>query len=539
MRALLFFLLLRAVFPAVSLSCFPGGVSAYQGEKVYLTFEVRGLLPDTLGQLSLSYHLYDSRGRLVRFENPRFRPPARRKFSLPVFFAAPPGEYTVEFEFLKEGEFWGRDRGWRPCRLRLSLKGLFSPEFRRKYLPRPLTFKDESLVRLQYLLRLTYLNNEIRKNGALWGFSAGSHYPQLWIRDLASAIPYALEFYRWDQLRGSLEAFLMLQGRDGEIPGWIGTDLKTGKNTVSSDQEPSLVLAAYFLARKNPSWLCREVKGLKVVDRLAGALMWLWRNRRDPETGLIWSGFKADWGDVSLQHPRDPTHFHPGDLKVVGIYTQARFYRALEAIVRMERWCPLRRRPPLEAMARRIKQASLRYLYLPREGYFLIHRVLGTTRYLEMERKILPVGGNAEAMLAGFMSRRMVKRFFQVHRKRMETLGVSSPSFVLLPPYPEGFFPFHLMKPWHYQNGGGWDWIGARLVQALLSSGFDKEGEEYLKEIVRRNLLWFSIYEWFDRQGRGWGAFSYTAAAGEMGQALKVLSRIKVRGSLDRKAKLW
>ncbi len=539
MRAFLVLLLARILLAAPSLSCFPKKIVAYRGEKVYLNFTVQGISASSLRGLSLSYHLYDLRGRLVRFENQRFYPPARRSFSLPVFFTAPAGNYTVEFELLREGKFWGKDRGWKPCRVRLSLKSLFSSEFRKKFLPRVIPFKSEEYLRVQYLLRLTYLNNEIRKGGRLFGFSAGSHYSQVWIRDMASIIPYAREFYDAEELKAAVELFLRFQHRDGEVFGWISPEFNMGKNTVSSDQEASLVLASFALARQDPSWLCRRIRGERVVDRLAKALMWVWKARRDSKTGLIWSGFKADWGDVSLHHPQDPTHFKPGDLRAVGIYTQARFYRALQALKKMEVYCPLRRKLPLGAMARSIKRASRKYLYLPQEGYFLIHRVLGNSRYLNLERKILAVGGNAEAILAGFMSRGEVEKFLKVHRARMKDYGVFSPSFVLLPPYPQGFFRFHLMKPWHYQNGGGWDWIGARLARALMGMGFEREGEEYLKEIVRRNLRWLCLYEWFDLQGRGKGAFFYTASAGEIGQALLAQAKAKRAAGLDPAGELW
>jgi hypothetical protein len=138
-----------------------------------------------------------------------------------------------------------------------------------------------------------------------------------------------------------------------------------------------------------------------------------------------------------------------------------------------------------------------------------------------MEKNMLAVGGNAEAIIAGLMNRQQVKKFLEVLEQRRKTYKLRTVSFTLIPPYPEGFFPHHLMRhPWSYQNGGEWDWIGGRVVKALFIMGFSKEAETYLLEIVRKNLANFCIYEWEDRTGTGRGAYFYVGAAGVIGDAI-------------------
>ncbi len=518
-------------FPAfifLALLIFPAGLvcprmeqRAFQGQALDLKLAVSGISRENLRGLSLSYHLYTGDGRLYRYENPRFSFRIKGNFlNTRIYFPAPAGYYTVEFELLKEGEFWGREKGWRPCRISLKLLSLSSRDFRRKFPGMYIPLKDPLLDSFQNLLRLTLENNRIMKDGRTFGFSPGSSYPQVWIRDLATTLDFASLHYSPSDLKAMVELFLKFQHQDGEVVDWISPDYRWDKNTVSSDQESSLVLAAYPLAMRDPSWLCKRIRGKRIIDRLNLALRWVWEKRRSRDFDLIWSGFKADWGDVSLEHPRDPVHFHPGDMRVVGIYTQAKYYQALMAVSRMNGICSPCVHFPVSKVARKIKENSLKYLYLEDMGYFLVHRVEGHPEYVRMEKRILAVGGNSEAILAGFMNRARAVRFFSVLERRMKVYGLNSPGFSLIPPYPQGFFKFHLMRPWHYQNGGDWDWIGARVIRAMIKAGLRKKAEKYLKRLAVRDMRDMCIYEWRDREGRGKGAMFYTGAAGEMGRAL-------------------
>lgn len=519
----------------LEISCRPGAVAAFQGEKVVIAFTVVSRLPESIRPEQgyfLSYHLYRPDGRLSTFENRRFPIPAvlrRGKttgFSLPLFFEAKePGDYRVEFDIVKEGEFWGASRKWQTGKLNLQLKPLYSEEFKRLYLEKFFATGVPEFDRQQYLVRLVLKNSELWKDGRLIGFSAGSDYPAVWIRDTATFIRLALFYYPLEALKGSLELFLMHQQPDGQVMDWIDGPGQTGKNTVQTDQESSLVLAAFEIAAKEPGWLSKNIAEKKVIDRLALALDWVWEKRRDRDYGLITSGFTADWGDVENTYPDDRAlDLSDRSTPVLAIYTQAKFIQAGEKLVEM--LASRQEKAPAKKWRARIlqlKAGAKKWLYLPDKGYFLIHLVPGRDKekFFQLEKEMLALGGNAEALAAGLMSPAESERFLQVLTGRRAQYRLRTVSFTLIPPYPDGFFSHHLMaRAWSYQNGGEWDWIGARLVKTLFQNGLKAEGRKYLLEIVQKNQPNFTIFEWEDRSAVGRGAFSYTGAAGVLGEVL-------------------
>ena len=534
-RASLIALLLAAFLNihggVAEITCSPGDVTAVQGEKIMLRFSLRNGSAYTLSRARkffFSFHAYDGSGKLLAYENPRFalpqaiRPGSSATFIIPVYFNLAAGVYIIEWDLVKEGEFWGRDKKWRSFFLNLRLRPLVSTAYKKAWLPTFFASGREWLDREQYLLRQVLKNNETWNNGRFFGFSAGTGYPQVWIRDTATLMGYARYFYPAAPLQGIVGRFMMKQSPDGEICDWIDTTGHSDKNTVESDQESSLVLAAYQLALDDPEWLLQEVNGLAVFARLEKALDWLWRERFDPATGLLWSGFTADWGDVEKSYPDErATKLSDRSQRVFAIYTQAIYLQAGQKLIAMaeqlgntksaEHW---RRR--LRIISRNCRQR----LYLPQQGYFLIHRLQGKEDFLSLEKGILAVGGNAEAMRAGLLSRAEIDRLIAVLESRKKQFGLRSVSFTLLPPYPRGFFPHPLLAPWSYQNGGEWDWIGGRLVAALYQNGFREKAEEYLREIVSKNLRDGNIFEWSDRAGNGQGALFYAGAAGVLGEAI-------------------
>ena len=534
-RTVLFLSLLTACLSihgsVVEMTCSPRGVQAVQGEKIMLQFSLRNGSAYTLSQARrffLSYHVYDVSGKLVAFDNPRFalpqpvRPGASATFSIPVYFNLAAGIFIIEWDLVKEGEFWGRDKQWRSFFFDLRLQPLASTAFKEAWLP---TFYESGrkwLDREQYLLRQTLKNNEAWKGDQFFGFSAGTSYPQAWIRDTATLMFYARFFYAAAPLQGIVGLFLGRQGPDGEVCDWVDTAGRSDKNTVESDQESSLVLAAYPLALDDPGWLRRPVNGMSVFARLEKALEWVWQKRFDPAYGLIWGGLTADWGDVERSYADDrATKLSDRSRRVFSVYTQALYLQAGQKLIAMADWlqdekCIERWRRRLQTIRRNCRQR----LYLPEQGYFLIHRLAGPEDFLALEKGILAVGGNAEAMRAGLMSRPEIERFIRVLEDRKKQFALRSVSFTLLPPYPQDFFPHPLLAPWSYQNGGEWDWIGGRLVAALYQNGFRGKAEEYLREIVSKNLRDGNIFEWSDRAGNGQGASFYAGAAGVLGEAI-------------------
>lgn len=529
----------------VDVACTPLRVTARQGEMVSLHFVVRNLSAYTLepaGHFFLSYHARDGAGNMARFDNRRFslpsaiKPGATARFSLPVYFSLAPGSYRLEWDLVREGEFWGGDKGWRTAVVELRLLPLVAPEFRDLWLPTRYAGGPPWLDSEQYLLRQVFRNNEIRFQGKFFGFAAGTTYPQVWIRDTATMMGYARFFYPLSDLQGMVDRFFLSQGREGEIQDWVDTVGRCDKNTVESDQETSLVLAAWQLALDDPAWLTYSVAGLSRLRRLDMALEWLWRHRLDAQRGLIWSGLTADWGDVERSYA-DQRSIKLSDRsqRTYSTYAQALFIQAAEKLARMaERLGDKPKAGKWRQRGKTVAAECRRQLYLAGKGYFIVHRVENKDDVLQWERDILAVGGNAEAMRAGLMSRTEIARFLGVLEAKRKRLGLRSVSFTLLPPFPENFFPHPLLRsPWSYQNGGEWDWIGGRLVGALYQSGFRSEADKYLEEIAAKNLADMNIFEWSDKAGNGQGASFYAGAAGVLGEAI-LGGRFGLREDFDR-----
>jgi hypothetical protein len=519
--------------------CLSPELSLYQGEKAVLSFAIVNPLAESLrpgDNYFISYHLYDRRGKIISYNNPRFLLPGMiwrkttTRFELPLFFGyVAPGDYIVEFDLVKEGEFWGSARGWKTARSKLHLKSLFSAEFKKQYLDWVCPTGNPLLDKEQYLLRLTLKNSEILDaGGRIFGFFAGSTYPGVWIRDTATFIAYAKRYYPLEVLTGSVELFMEHQGAEGEVVDWVDLSGSTGKNTVETDQESSLLLAAYEIGRENPQWYHKAIKDKTVLERLEMALTWVWRKRLSPDYQLVTSGFTADWGDTENTYPdQRATQLSDRSTRVFSIYTQAKYIQAVDRFIKiLQQVNSSRYRDKIRQWQERwqtLKSQTQKHLYLEDKGYFITHLVPTADRekYFNMEKEILAVGGNAEAIMAGLMDKDRIKKFIDVLAERRRQYRLRTVSFTLIPPYPEGFFPHHLLRqPWSYQNGGEWDWIGGRVVNALFREGFAKEAETYLLEIVKKNLANFCLYEWEDRSGTGRGALFYVGAAGVIGEAI-------------------
>ncbi|MBU4267426.1 MAG: hypothetical protein KJ808_01050 [Acidobacteria bacterium] len=536
MRSVIFFsgllLFINLQGAGVQIACAPFQATARQGEKVTLNFTVRNRSAYTLnqdGNFFISYHARDLSGRLVSFDNRRFslpltvKPGSTVRFAIPVYFSLAPGNFRLEWDLVREGEFWGRDKKWESCFFRLRLLPLVAPGFRDAWLPTVYESGREWLDWEQYLLRQVFLNNEIHYQGKFFGFAAGTTYPQVWIRDTATMMFYARFFYPLPLLQEMVDRFFRSQGRDGQIQDWIDTVGRCDKNTVETDQESSLVLAAFQLALCDPGWLNGEVAGVSRLLRLDKAMEWVWRSKRDRAYGLIWSGFTADWGDVEKSYPdQRAIKLSDRSRRTFSTYTQALYIQAAQKLVLLAG--RLNRKTLMDKWRQRekiIADNCRRQLYLPEQGYFLVHRVAGSPDFFELEKGILAVGGNAEAIRAGLLDGTEISRLLQVLEKRRRQFGLRTVSFTLLPPYPKDFFPHPLLRsPWSYQNGGEWDWIGGRLVSALYQVGFRTKAEQYLKEIVAKNLDEMNIFEWSDKSGGGQGAMFYAGAAGVLGEAI-------------------
>ncbi len=527
------FFILPLIYGKLVLKCDKQNLVLFQGEKIELPITVESKLPYSVSSRNrfyFSFHIYDMNGGRISYDNKRFILPKKikkfnkTKFKIPVYFnIRKSGNYKIKLDIVKEGEFWGSDKGWQMPVIKLKLNSLYSNEFKEKYLKTFYETENKLINMEQYLLRMTLLNSEIRINGRLRGFSPGSNYPRVWIRDTATFIGYAKLFYNLSDLKRMIELFLVHQKNNGEIVDNIDKYGKTDKNTVSTDQESSLVLAAYEIFEDDKSWIDKEIIKEKIINRLEAALEWVWKTKRDRKSGLILNGFTADWGDVERSYP-DQRAVKLSDISMpsISIYVQAKYIQAIEKFILMAEYKKEKNAMLLwQKRLEFIKSRTKKHLYLKDKGYFITHITPSTKKYYKMEKEILAVGGNAEAIMAGLMNSNEIDRFIKILDKRLEKYELKSVSYTLLPPYPENFFPHPLLKKrWSYQNGGSWDWIGGRIVNALFQKGFRKKALCYLMEIVKKNIDKSNIFEWEDRNGVGHGASFYTGASGIIGEAI-------------------
>ncbi|MHB8094205.1 MAG: hypothetical protein ACYDH0_04610 [Candidatus Aminicenantales bacterium] len=500
------------------------------------TWESTGAFP-----CFVSYHLFDGKGALVRFENPRFplprKVPPGRTIEVTAAVKAPlaAGRYFLEFDLLKEGLTWFKDRGSEPFRLPLEVAPREWPEDRvpLSIEPGPYTKTDSSVPEfnsLMKLIRITLKNSEVSfvgRTGGVDGFAAGTGYPQIWLRDANTILPASIYFYPAPFLHSWLDEHLALQKPDGSLWDWVDSKGTTDTNTVASDQETSAVQAAFRVHQiLGPSWPKVGMGGSPAVRRLEKALEYLLQNRLDEKHGLIMRAHTADWGDV------DPNLADQGALDVdrgthwtAGIYDQAMFY---EAALDLASWHEAAGSKALAVAwkdrAARIRRNADKWLWQEDKGFYRVHLHLDGLRHDFDESVIFAMGGNAQTLvsgLAGGPGSAKSKRIIEQALFRRKDFSVSTVSGTLLPPYPAGFFKHPVLdEPYEYQNGGQWDWFGGKLVLAMFESGFSREAREQLIAIARKDAANGGFFEWDTKEGAGRGSGDFTGSAGSLARAL-------------------
>lgn len=111
----------------------------------------------------------------------------------------------------------------------------------------------------------------------------------------------------------------------------------------------------------------------------------------------------------------------------------------------------------------------------------------------------------------------------------MRAAHADSIGLTAYPPYPAASFPCCLsgkfaMTPYAYQNGGDWDWFGARMVQDLIANGMYSQAYQTITPMLARVIKAGNFYEWWTPAGQPEGSSSYLVAAGELGLAALQLS---------------
>lgn len=434
-----------------------------------------------------------------------------------------------------------------------------APEARNEAQDRNLFYSSTSddLNRLQDFFHPSLKANEKvfeGSNSPVKGFGAGSSYPQIWLRDSATIIPVSRYYYPLEYLTSWIEEHLAHQGRDGQLNDWIaagaasnfsaaaprvrevyqGKDAATGKavvisadkNSTEADQEASAVDAAYqvFQITGDRNWLNKSINGRSLLARLDLSLEYLLKHRLDASYGLITNAFTADWGDVSPAYPdQRAIYLDSSTPTVVGLYTNALFYRAATQLSEIYEAADRERAGYWRAQAAMIKANLNKHLWQESRGFYRLHLVLTPALMsgAQDDSDIFAMGGNAVAALYGVAEEQQVRRIFEAAEVRQRQYKLSTIGGTLLPPYPRGFFKHPAVsEEYTYQNGGQWDWFAGRFLLAEFERGYSVRAYRQLLEVARKCVRNNGLYEWDDKNGEAKGSANYAGSAGALGAAV-------------------
>lgn len=376
------------------------------------------------------------------------------------------------------------------------------------------------------------------------GFRPGKVYAEMYIRDIAWGMETAQYYYPDDYLREPIEAYLRRQytagtvSLDGDfgvvagagaIGGIITPQGRSNKQTITTDEETSLIHAAYLYYNMayDTEWLQRQINGVSIIERLNLAADWLYRHRLDSGLQLFWRGHTTDWGDVKFEKGPGYTDYNPvQDHLTVSIYDQALAYMALQELAEMNAAAGnTDRAESWYAKAEALKLQTNELLWQTDRGFYLTHAHVTPLEHNFDEAAMVSIS-NALAVYAGLTDLRQNSSIFKnLERARLEA-GVNKPGLSLYPFYPNQwphlFFEYPGMGYGNYQNGGVWDWWGGVQIKAEFLNGFSEAGRTHLLQVAND---WQkhpgNIIEWHSSTDpRHEGSHYYSAAAGTMGSAI-------------------
>jgi len=373
------------------------------------------------------------------------------------------------------------------------------------------------------------------------GFSAGTSYNEVWIRDFNTFIKGSLKVFPKDTVKNRLLLFFKIQGADGNIvDGLVDTAKAHGgydyryskllptwaahKNTVETDQESSLIQAIkkYVDDTGDKSILYEQVAGRPVIARMQDALFYVMKERWSEKYGLVKGATTIDWGDVQPEGGWGVS-INEKTRWAIDIYDNAMFVIAIQNFVAMmpsdfhadQDW---------QNIAKQIKINVRKHLWSASKSKYRPHIYLNGSPFSKDfdEDSRLYSGGSICAILAGFNTRSEVKEInrqlqFAASQEKFATIGMT-----VYPPYPAAEFPN--MKPYLYQNAGDWTWFGGRIVEALLPYNMVAEAYEDLKPMLERTIKHNGFYEWYDVQdGSPKGSGNFRGEAGVLYEAITKL----------------
>jgi hypothetical protein len=373
------------------------------------------------------------------------------------------------------------------------------------------------------------------------GLNAGTHYPQVWIRDLNTFIIVALETDPREALRDSLLTFFKFQGPEGDIPdGYLAINpkqkpnriaplapgLQAIKNTVEVDQETSLVQAVYkyVTVTGDRTILDEQIDGRSVRDRLAFAMQYLLNERFDKQHGLIWSATRADWGDNQPESPigawlDERTH------RSLSIYDNAMLILAINDYLKLlgpgapnaAQWTKTRDE---------LKRNTRKYLWDKKHQKYYPHVYLAGSPFPADfdENAIYYFGGTAVAIEAGLLTRKEIASSLKQMDDDVRDAHAATIGLTMYPAYPLGYFHNqHMTAPYTYQNGGDWDWFGGRVVQDLIDEGDIADAYREIRPMIDRAVRVNGFYEWWTPDNQPRGSAGFRGSAGVLGYDIDLL----------------
>jgi len=381
-------------------------------------------------------------------------------------------------------------------------------------------------------------------NETIHGFRPGKVYPEMYVRDIAWGMETAQYYYPDEYLREPIEAYLRRQytanthSLDGDfgvvagagaIGGIITPDGRSNKQTATTDEETSLIHAAYLYYNMayDTDWLKKEINGLPIIERLNLAADWLYAKRLEPGTLLLWRGHTTDWGDVKFEPGPGYTDYNPAqDHLTTSIFDQALAYMALIELAKMNAAAGnTARADEWQQKAESLKNQTNAVLWQPEKGFYLTHAHVTPLNHDFDESAMVSIS-NALAVYAGLTDFRQNKAIFDSLEWASRQVGAKKPGLALYPYYPNQwpnlFFEYPGMGYGHYQNGGIWDWWGAIQIKSEFLMGFSELGQRHLLQVANE---WKkhpgNIIEWQSSTGSTHeGSHYYSAAAGTMGSAI-------------------
>ncbi len=491
----------------------------------------------------VSYHIYDAEGNSLEYgsgaraelpEDIAAGETVDMVFSIDDDALDTVGEYVIAIDLVVENLAWFNEAGMEMPKVSLTVNELTVREISDTDIANATqvsAIEDESdaLNMTWRLIEQTIGNtsSQTTVDDIIYsGICAGNTYStQFWVRDSATAQYASRYFNDLEYLHSWIELHLLYQEEDGSIWDWVNLDGEYDKNTVETDQETSLVWAAcnYVLWTGNLEWLDKDIDGKIILERLEAALQYLLSERTDEDTGLLIGAHTIDWGDVELTGKSNEEANTVGEDTVwtVDIYDQSMFVLAATKLADVYETIGMETEAEYWADKADEIVDKTRKLLWNEDGYFNICYHLTECEHSFDENAIFGMGGNAMAVLAGIADEEMSGKIFETAAARQEEYGISTISASVLPAYPEGTFEHSAVyEEYTFQNGGQWDWFGARLITAMYQLGYTDLANEKLEEIAEKINTNQQINEWEDLEGNPCGSGNYAGTAGMLAMAI-------------------